>query len=149
MPVIREEKPYMQFNFRVEFDGQEIGGFQEVSGIGTEIATTEYRVGNDADNNVRKLSGLNKVADITLKRGAMGSAFLFERIDEVRTGKMLTGKSMKISLMSEDRSNATAVMTWQLKNARFTKLTYGPLNAKGSDVMMEEAVVAYERLNLD
>ena len=148
MPTLREDRPYMQFNFKVEIDGRE-GGFQEVSGIGTEVAVSEYRHGNDPENNVRKMTGLNKAADITLKRGAMGSDVLFKLLDDVRTGKAGNGKSVKIMLMNEDRSNINPVMTWQLKNARATKMTYGPLNAKGGDVAMEEVVFAYERLELE
>jgi phage tail-like protein len=148
MPTLREDRPYMQFNFKVEIDGKE-GGFQEVSGIGTEVAVSEYRQGNDPENNVRKMTGLNKASDVTLKRGALGSDVLFKLLDDVRTGKGGNGKSMKIMLMSEDRSNTNPVMTWKLKNARATKLTYGPLNAKGGDVAMEEAVFAYERLELE
>jgi phage tail-like protein len=148
MTTAREDRPYMQFNFLVEFEGLQ-GGFQEVSGIGTEVAVSEYRHGNDPENNVRKMTGLNKVADITLKRGVMGTKALFDLLDAVRTGKAGNGKSMKIMLMNEDRTISAPVMTWQLKNVRATKLTYGPLNAKGGDVAMEEAVFAYERLELE
>ena len=148
MTTLRADRPYMQFNFKVEIDGQE-GGFQEVSGIGTEVAVSEYRHGNDHENNVRKMTGLNKVADITLKRGVMGSKVLFELLDDVRTGKAGNGKSMKIMLMNEDKSEINPVMTWQLKNVKATKLIYGPLSAKGGDVAMEEAVFAYERLVLE
>lgn len=142
------DKPYMQFNFRVEIDAVPIAAFQEVTGIGTEIATTEYRVGTDADNNVRKLSGLNKVSDVTLKRGVVRAQEIFKWLEEVRTGKSTAQRTLKVMLMSEDRSIENAVLTWVLNNARITKLTYGPLNAKGSDVAMEEMVVAYERLTL-
>ncbi|MEW9898720.1 phage tail protein [Chitinivorax sp. PXF-14] len=148
MPTPRENRPYMQFNFQVQIDNRDVGGFQEISGIGTEVAVTEYRHGNDKDNNVRKLSGLNKAADVTLKRGILGTTALFEWIDEVRTGKASALKSVSIQLYSEDRSNDQPVMTWNLKNARALKLTYGPLNAKGNDVAMEELVLAYERLEL-
>lgn len=148
MTTLREDRPYMQFNFKVEIDGKE-GGFQEVSGIGTEVAVSEYRQGNDKENNVRKMTGLNKAADITLKRGVMGSDMLFKLLDEVRSGKGGNGKSVSIALMDENRSNSTPVMTWKLKNARATKMTYGLLNAKGSDVAMEELVLAYERLELE
>ena len=148
MPTLREDRPYMQFNFKVEIDGKE-GGFQEISGIGTEVAVSEYRQGNDKENNVRKMTGLNKAADITLKRGAIGSDVLFNLLDEVRTGKGGNGKSVKIMLMNEDRSDTNPVMTWKLKNARATKVTYGPLSAKGSDVAMEEVVFAYERLEFE
>lgn len=149
MTVPRDDKPYLQFNFTLEVEGSPIGGFQEISGIGTEVTTTEYRHGNDPDNNVRKLSGLNKVTDVTLKRGAMGTRHLFDWIEQVRSGDKAALKSMQIALMSEDRSNSDPVMVWKLKNARATKITYGPLNAKGSDVAMEEVVIAYERLDLE
>ena len=110
---------------------------------------SEYRQGNDKENNVRKMTGLNKAADITLKRGAIGSDVLFNLLDEVRTGKSGNGKSVKIMLLNEDRSDTNPVMTWKLKNARATKVTYGPLSAKGSDVAMEEVVFAYERLEFE
>ena len=78
----------------------------------------------------------------------MGTTALFEWMDEVRSGKASASKSITIQLLSEDRSNDAPVMTWNLKNARATKLTYGALNAKGNDVAMEELVLAYERLEL-
>ena len=40
-------------------------------------------------------------------------------------------------------------MTWKLLRARPIKHTSGPLNAKGTDVAMEELVLAYERLELE
>ena len=41
------------------------------------------------------------------------------------------------------------VRTWKLLRARITKHTSGPLNAKGTDVAMEELVLAYERLEME
>ena len=41
------------------------------------------------------------------------------------------------------------VQTWKLLRARIIKHTSGPLNAKGTDVAMEELVVAYERLEME
>lgn len=146
MPSVerKDQRPYMQFNFRVEIDGQEVGGFQEVSGIGTELAVTEYRHGNDKENNVRKLIGLNKAADITLKRGILGTETLFKWLDAIRKGAA-DRRTVKITLLNEGRDPG---MTWVLNNASATKMNFGPLNAKGSDVAMEELVLAYERLEL-
>ena len=39
--------------------------------------------------------------------------------------------------------------TWKLLRARIIKHTSGPLNAKGTDVAMEELVLAYERLEME
>jgi hypothetical protein len=51
-----------------------------------------------------------------------------------------------IHLKSEDHTQD--VLTWKLLRARIIKHTSGPLNAKGTDVAMEELVLAYERLEM-
>ena len=40
------------------------------------------------------------------------------------------------------------MLDWTLLNAQITKITFGPYNAKGNDVAMEEMVLAYERLEM-
>src|SRR5678815_1663428 len=86
------ERPYAQFNFLVNLGGQGTdpnapdGGFQEVSGLGTEMAVAEYRYGNSKENHVAKVTGLNKMTDVTLKRGAMGSLTLYQWINSIRNG---------------------------------------------------------------
>src|SRR5687767_8593549 len=72
MAVLRD-RPYVQFNFLVDLgtgstDGPE-AGFQECSNIGMEVTVAEYRNGNEKENSVRKITGLNKATDVTLKRG--------------------------------------------------------------------------------
>ena len=52
-----------------------------------------------------------------------------------------------IQLQNEDHT--AIVMTWKLLRARIIKHTSGPLNAKGTDVAMEELTLAYERLELE
>ena len=55
------ELPYGQFNFLVDLgDGNTEGpaaGFQEVSGLGMEIAVIEYRNGNEKENRSGRLPG--------------------------------------------------------------------------------------------
>lgn len=144
----KRDNPYLQFNFAVDLGQGIAAGFQEVSGIGMEVTVTEYRNGNELTNNVRKLTGLNKATDVTLKRGAIGVLDLYQWLSDIRDGKN-TGirQRVSISLVSEDRSQTA--FTWHLRNARIIKYTGGPLNAKGNDVAMEELVLAYERLEMD
>lgn len=52
-----------------------------------------------------------------------------------------------IQLQNEDHS--AVVQTWRLLNARIIKHTSGPMNARGTDVAMEEMVLAYERLEME
>ncbi len=147
------ERPYVQFNFLVDLGTGNtdavIAGFQECSGIGMEVTVSEYRPGNRKENSVMKITGMNKSTDITLKRGVIGSLDLYEWLNAIRDGEN-TGRVLKtvvIKLQNEDHTKT--VLTWNLQNARIIKATFGPFNAKGTDVAMEEMVLAYERLTME
>src|SRR3954452_1615857 len=107
MAVLRE-RPYVQFNFLVDLgtgstDGPQ-AGFQEVSGIGMEVTVSEYRNGNEKENSVRKITGLNKSTDVTLKRGAIGSLNLYSWLNEIRNGSQASLRTVTVQLMAEDHS---------------------------------------------
>ena len=150
MAVLRD-RPYVQFNFLVDLgtgntDGPE-AGFQEVSGIGMEVTVAEYRNGNERENSVRKITGLNKASDVTMKRGVIGSLNLYQWLNDIRNGSPNALRNVVVQLQNEDHS--AVVQTWKLIRARIIKHTSGPMNAKGTDVAMEELVVAYERLEME
>ncbi len=146
------DRPYVQFNFLVDLgagggtDGPD-AGFQEVSGIGMEVTVAEYRNGNEKENSVRKITGLNKSTDVTMKRGVIGSLTLYTWLDQIRNGDQSALRDVTIQLQNEDHT--ATVLTWTLHRARIIKHTSGPMNAKGTDVAMEELVLAYERLTID
>ena len=149
MAVLRDH-PYAQFNFLVDLgtgitDGPE-AGFQEISGIGMEVTVAEYRNGNDKENSVRKITGLNKSTDVTMKRGVIGSLNLYQWLNQIRNGDQSAYRTVVIQLQNEDHT--AVVQEWKLLRARIIKHTSGPLNAKGTDVAMEELVLAYERLEM-
>ena len=150
MATEREGVPYSQFNFQVTLgdEGPERpqAGFQEVSGIGLEVNVAEYRAGNSLENSPIKVTGTYKVPDVTLKRGLMGFLDLYRWLDEVRNGSQDQLRTVKIDLMSEDR--ATVAMSWKLVKARPIKYTGPSLNGKGTDVAVEELVLASERIEL-
>lgn len=150
MAILRE-RPYVQFNFLVDLGtGNTEGpdaGFQEVSGIGMEVTVAEYRNGNHKENSVMKIMGMNKSTDVTLKRGVIGSLTLYNWLNEIRNGSPNQLRTVKIQLQSED--HAQVVMTWKLLRARIIKHTSGPFNAKGTDVAMEELVLACERMEME
>jgi phage tail-like protein len=149
MAVLRE-RPYVQFNFLVDIgegtDGPE-AGFQEVSNIGMEVTVAEYRNGNEKENSVRKITGLNKATDVTLKRGVIGSLNLYRWLNDIRNGDQNATRTVTISLQNEDHTEI--VQTWRLLRARIIKHVSGPMNAKGTDVAMEELTLAYERLEME
>ncbi|SRR6266568_5954134 len=150
-PYLRD-RPFVQFNFLVDF-GVGTGpdaGFQECSNIGMEVTVAEYRNGNDMENSVRKITGLNKSTDVTLKRGIIGSTTLYDWLDKIRNGDNTSQEALrKVTITLQNEDHTTPVLTWTLQKARIIKYTCGPLNAKGTDVAMEEMVLAYERLTVE
>src|ERR1041384_4186444 len=149
--AVQRDRPYVQFNFLVDLGtGNSEGpdaGFQEVSGIGMEVTVAEYRNGNEKENSVRKITGLNKATDVTLKRGVIGSLSPYQWLKDIRNGDQNALRTITIQLQNEDHT--AAVMTWKLLRARIIKHVSGPMNAKGTDVAMEELTISYERLEME
>ena len=122
MAVLRE-RPYIQYNFLVDLgdgvtDGPE-AGFQEVSGIGMEVTVSEYRNGNEKENAVRKITGMNKATDVTMKRGVIGSLNLYRWLNQIRNGDQAALRTVQIHLQNEDHTQI--VQTWRLLRARIIK----------------------------
>jgi phage tail-like protein len=141
--------PYGAFNFLVEIDGIDgpIGGFSDVSGLSTDITVAEYRNGNDAENHVRKVPGIHKVADVTCKRGVVKSNDIWDWINDVRVNGINAQRQVVITLRDEA---GQPVQAWTLRNAIPLKYTGPTLAAKGGgDVAMEELVISSEGLTLN
>jgi len=150
MAVLRDF-PYAQFNFLVDLgtgttDGPQ-AGFQECSQIGTTVDVIEYRNGNEKANNVRKLTGLVHVSDVTLRRGVIGSLDLHEWLEQIQNGDQTAVRTVTLQLMNEDHT--AVAQTWRLLRARIVKHVSGPFNARCNDVAMEELALAYERLAVE
>jgi phage tail-like protein len=148
MPTFREN-PYGAFNYLVSLGGAQgdgssgsiIGGFSDVSGLGYEVKYSEYRNGNEKFNTVRKVPNTHTLDEVTLKRGLVGSADLFEWLKGVRDGTA-DARTVTITLLDEARS---PVATWTLRRAQPKKWTGPTLAAKGGgEVAMEELHLVHE-----
>src|SRR5438132_1978026 len=115
--AVPRERPYVQFNFLVDLgngntDGAD-AGFQEISGIGMEVTVAEYRNGNEKENSVRKITGLNKSTDVTLKRGVIGSLNLYQWLNQIRNGDQAAYRTVVIQLQNEDHTVVVSEMKLQ------------------------------------
>ena len=132
--------PYKNFNFRVEIDTLPVAGFSECSGLETEVSVIEYREGADAL--VRKLPGLMKVGDVTLKRGITKSNELQNWHQNILNG-VPDRKDVIVILMDDERN---PVVVWKLFHT-FPRKWEGPtLRATGNEVAIETLVLSCERL---
>jgi phage tail-like protein len=140
--------PYGAFNYTVEFNGSEqFGGFSDVSGIGTELTIAEYRNGNEKENHVRKVAGIHKVSDVTLKRGIVNSRELWQWLSESRIGGPSAQREVRITLLDEAQS---PVQRWLLRGCVPMKYTGPTLAGKGGgDVAMEEIVLSAEGFEIE
>ena len=144
MSIVRAN-PYGAYNFLVEIDSVVSAGFSEVEGLGMEIAYADYRTGNEPVNNVRKLPGLRKFSDVTLKRGITGVSDLFDWLKGAAAGAVAP-RNIAIILLDETR---TEVLRWKLRHAQPRKWTGPHLNGAASGtVAMEELVLVHEGLEI-
>jgi phage tail-like protein len=139
--------PYSAFNFIVEIDGEQIAAFQEVTGLDSENTPIEYREGADAVNTVRKLPGIEKYPNLTLKRGITGNLALWDWRKQARDGAAAFPpvRDVTIQLQNEVHEN---VMKWTLTNAWCSKLTGPTLNATSNEIAVETMELAYDRLEI-
>jgi phage tail-like protein len=140
---MQREISYSQFNFLLQFgdESETQAGFQECSGLGLEMGLPEYRDGNEPTQHVRKITGLHKTTDVTLKRGVVNGSGLSSWLEAVRSGDN-PRRDIVVMLQSEDGTETA--QTWRLKGARIVKCTGDLLNAKGEDIAIEELVLNCE-----
>jgi phage tail-like protein len=137
--------PYPSLNFLVEIDGIGKGLFSEVSGLDSWIDAIEYRTGESKENTVRKLPGLQRFANLTLKRGYTPDVSLWNWYQSVAQGN-LQRATVLITLLDEQRN---PVLVWKFIQAWPCKYEGPVLNAKTSDIAMETLELCHEGMELE
>ena len=136
--------PYSAFNFLVEIDGVTVAGFSECSGLSAETDAIEYRTGAE-DITVRKLPGLAKYSNITLKRGFTQSKELWNWRKSVIDGATQR-QSGTIVLLDEGRKPA---LRFNFREGWPRKWDGPTFNAKTNEVAIETLEIAHEGLKLE
>ncbi len=133
--------PYRQFRFRIEIDGIGQGGFSECTFADTTTDPVEYREGNEPPV-FRKLSGLSKYGNITLKWGISDSMLLYEwRQKVIDSGAEGQRKNMSIILIDEAGADKCR---WDIVQAWPSKYDPSDFSAKGNEVAIETLEVVHE-----
>ena len=136
--------PFASFNFRVVIDGVTVAGFSEVSGLTTETDAIEYRTGSEI-NHVRKMPGLAKSSNITLKRGYTSDRSLWEWRKLVIQGKTQR-QSGSIVLLNQAREPA---LTWKFTEGWPRKWEGPSFNSKNNEVAIETLEIVCETIELE
>jgi phage tail-like protein len=134
------EYPYPEYNFLVEIDGLTLAGFLECTGLESETAVIEYREGNWTHGSARKLPGLTKYANITLKRGVTNSRELYDWRANIINGQ-IDRRHGSIILLDEKRQE---VARWNFREGWPCRMSGPDLNALKNAVALEELVICHE-----
>jgi len=142
--AVQRDNPYPNHNFAVDIGTGDTIGFSEVDLPSGEIEVIEYREGNEIGR-ARKLPGLRKYSNVTLKRGITGNLELFDWWKTVRDGQLLR-RNVTITLLDEQRQ---PVQRWLLRDAWPAKIAAGPLNAGANEVAIETLELAHEGFEIE
>ena len=136
--------PLRNFRYRLEIDSITQANFSEVNIGETTIDAVDYREGTDPPH-VRKLSGLTKYGNITLKYGisvGTGSLDLFSWHAAVSAGEILEQRK-RITIVVQDEAGQDKTR-FVINEAWPVKYDPSDLNAKGNEVMIEMLEFANE-----
>lgn len=145
MPTDVRIDPFRGFNFRVEIDGLTVAAFSEVSGLTAEGDPVDYREGTDPVNNVRKLVGLRKYANLMFKRGYVQDNTLWQWYQRIANGQP-DRRNGSVVLMNEAHQD---VMRWNFENAWINKIEGPGLNATSNEVAVESMELVHEGLTFE
>ncbi len=136
--------PLPKFYFSVIIGGETVS-FQEVSGLDVENQTIEYRHGNSPVFKAVKMPGMQKLGNVTLKRGVFTKDNKFW--DWYSKIEMNTIEREFVQIQLLDQSG-NPTMTWTLDNAFPVKVSGIDLQEEGNDVAVETIEIAYEKLSV-
>lgn len=139
--------PLPAFHFEVTIgapDGLK-GAFTEVTGLNSETQVIEYRHGNSPVNSSIKMPGINKVGNVTLKRGVFKSDNTFWAWYSSIQQNTIKRQNVVIALIAEGKATA---MQWLLTNAWPTKITGADLKSDGNEVAVHTIELSFETLSI-
>jgi phage tail-like protein len=145
MATGERKDPFRSFNFEIRIDGIDVGAFSECSGLTAEGDAVDYREGTDIPLNVRKLMGLRKYTNITLKRGYTKDLSLWNWYVNIANG-VADRRNVTITLRNEKRD---PVMRWHAENVWINKIEGPSLKATGNEVAIESVELIHEGLTAE
>lgn len=140
--MVRQD-PLRKFRFRLEIDGLEQAAFSEVAIGDAASDAIEYREGDELPT-ARKLSGLTKFANVTLKWGITDSMELANWHQLIVGGATLQEEIRKtVVIRIQDESNQDKA-AFEVTRAWPCKYDPSDLNGTGNEVAIDSLELANE-----
>jgi phage tail-like protein len=139
MPTGDRKDPLRNFRFRLEIDGIQQAGFSEATVPDTSTDVIEYREGTEITT-PRKLPGLTKYGNLTLKWGTTDSMDLYNWRKQIIDGN-IQRKNIAVTLIDEGGNDKAR---YEFTNAWPSKYDPADLNATGNAVAIETLEIVHE-----
>ena len=137
------QDPLRKFRFRLEIDGIEQAAFSEVAIGDAASDPLEYLQGNEPPT-TRKLGGLTKFANVTLKRGITDSMELTDWHQLIVGGDTLQREIRKTVVIRIQNEAGDDIAAFEVARAWPTKLDPSDLNGTGNEVAIDSLELANE-----
>ena len=118
------------------------GSFAECTGLEATMEPKVIREGGRNYGSAQRAGGTN-FATVVLKRGISSNQNLYQLFNTLATGTFAPRMQVTINVFDVD---GAAVMAWQLDQAMPIKYKFSDLNARNSEVGIEELHLAHEGL---
>jgi len=143
------DRPYGIANFLVDFgDGKSqspAGGFSEV--IFPLFDAEPAAVHGAATTVVRPHAAPAASSNrLLLRRGFIGSLDLYAWWHKARAGRAPKRKTLQVKLLSEDHETVVAI--WRFREVRPVTLSFSPLLANESGILIETVEFAFDRMEM-
>ncbi len=147
--------PYHVFRFQVDFkevlggvEGKEVvlcsGAFAECSGLEATMEPKVIKEGGRNDGVIQRAGSVTHATTV-LKRGMTSSRELWDWFETVSGGAYARRLTAVITMFDHA---GTGVLGWKLERALPIKFKAADLNARGTEVGIEELHLAHEGLRL-
>jgi len=134
--------PLPKFHFQAEWGGVRIG-FTEISGLDVETEVIEFRDGASKEYSKRKMPGMQKFTNVTMKRGVFASDNDYYKWWNTVALNTVERRDVTVSLLNEKHE---PVLVWKIKNAWPTKIASTDLKSDGNEVAIESIELAHDGL---
>lgn len=148
--------PFHVFRFKVEFKSEAVGSgtpggdlqvctgaFSEVTGLEGTMEPKTIKEGG-GNYGIAQRAGPITFATVVLKRGISSNRNLWQIFNSAGAGLFAARLQVTITLMDPGGNPAIA---WQLDHAMPIKFKFADLNAKGTEVGIEELHLVHEGLS--
>src|SRR5688572_16412266 len=139
----RRSDPYKNFKFRISIDGRIVAGINDITGLNPAPGSGRKKP--------KKMPGLQKFGNITLKRGLTQDTKFLDWINSglSKPGSEAESKNLRKSMVLEYcNESGEVIASYRVINGWPMKMEAPDMNAEGNEVAIETIELSYEGLEL-